>query len=281
MEIIEILENIDPGDAISVSSGSDHNSSSESSGLQFISVPSSPQPEMSEDGYGSPIAQPSGNDIWAQEPPALAANTIGNHRAANQREPDWRMFLIDDDDDSIIADFQRAEYLPEPGLGQGSSSGSIPRLGPLPPFSPPLIDVKQDCIDDVLTVFPDICRDYVTQLYESGIGEIAELLVAHILDKLDGGTEYPKAKDKLRTLKRKREVDADEEAAKEYGNIDRENGSHDYATLTCVIHSSNYSPQPLTHSEGVPFYQWSFHKPLWYSLTALLMTQDVISTPRI
>jgi hypothetical protein len=281
MEIIEILDDIGPGDAISVSSGSGHNSSSDSSGVQFISVPSSPQPEMSEDGYASPMPQPSGNDIWAQEPPALAADALGNHRAANQREHDWRMFLIDDDDDSIIADLERAEQLSVPGLGLKSSSRSIPRVGPLPAFSPPQIDVKQDCIDDVITVFPDICRDYVTELYESGIGEIAELLVAHILDKLDGGTEYPKAKDKLRTLKRKREVDADEEAAKEYGNIDRENGSHDYATLTCVIHSFSYSPQSLTHSEGVLFYQWSFHKPQWSSLTARSMTQDVISTPRI
>lgn len=236
MEIIEILDDIGPGDAISVSSGSDHNSSSDSSGLQFISVPSSPQPEMSEDGYASPMPQPSGNNIWAQEPPAHAADAIDNHRAANQREPDWRMFLIDDDDDSIIADLEMAEQLTVPGHGHKNSSRSIPRVRPIPRFSPPPIDVKQDCIEDVLTVFPDICRDYVTELYESGIGEIAELLVAHILDKLDGGMEYPKAKDKLKNLKRKREVDADEEAAKEYGNIDRESGSHDYATLTCVTH---------------------------------------------
>jgi TRIAD3 protein (E3 ubiquitin-protein ligase RNF216) len=49
----------------------------------------------------------------------------------------------------------------------------------------------------------------------------SEALIAHILNKQDNGTSYPKAKDKLKTLKRKRQPDEDEEAMRKYGAEDR------------------------------------------------------------
>lgn len=90
------------------------------------------------------------------------------------------------------------------------------------------------CVDDVLTLFPDICRDYVSELYDNGVGTTTEILVAYILDQLEKGTQYPKAKDKLQSLKRKRPVDEDEEAATKYGSADRERCSDDYAVITLV-----------------------------------------------
>jgi E3 ubiquitin-protein ligase RNF216 len=49
----------------------------------------------------------------------------------------------------------------------------------------------------------------------------SERLIAHILDQMDKGILYPKAKDKAKDLKRKRDVDEDEEAARKYGAPDR------------------------------------------------------------
>ncbi|KAJ5042456.1 uncharacterized protein L3040_005004 [Drepanopeziza brunnea f. sp. 'multigermtubi'] len=77
------------------------------------------------------------------------------------------------------------------------------------------------CIDTLVDMFPDICRDYVSELYDT-ISKSSQVLITHILDKIDKGTPYPNAKDKQKVLKRKREVDEDQEAARKYGAPERE-----------------------------------------------------------
>jgi hypothetical protein len=249
MEIIEIPDDIDDNEAIRLGNLSDGRESTILSEIEHISNASSRRElEADEDslserlsvgpaaddddlwGYEIPRPRPaSGPDLWAQniiEPDLEIAAAL---RRFGQREPDWREFLEDDG--------SNPDY-PDTGNAHADSSGQV-KLEDLTPFKSPsaINDQKVECVDDVLSVFPDICRDYVSELYDSGAGEIAEQLVAHILDKLDNGSDYPKAKDKLKTLKRKREVDEDEEAANKYGSLDRENGSHDYSTLTFVIFS--------------------------------------------
>ena len=78
----------------------------------------------------------------------------------------------------------------------------------------------ENCLPTVLMLFPDICIEHVTELYLT-VSESSETLIAHILDTQDKGTPYPKSKDKLKTLKRKRQLDEDEEATRKYGAIDR------------------------------------------------------------
>lgn len=100
------------------------------------------------------------------------------------------------------------------------SANAIPAPRMQPPDAYDGSEPKPDCISKVLYVFPEICRDHVSGLYDS-VSHASEQLIAHILDKLDKGVSYPKAKDKLRTLKRKREVDEDEEATRKYAGADR------------------------------------------------------------
>ncbi len=245
MEIIEIPDDIDDNEVVSLGSLSGERESSNASDVEYISNSSSqielddqddilserplPGPAAEDDLWGYEIPRPPPapeSDLWAQDILGPDIEIAAALRRLGQREPDWREFL---EDDISAADNQDAVH----AYASGSGQSNVENLAPPDPQA--LIDHKVDCVDDVLSVFPDICRDYVSELYNSGVGEIAEQLVAHILDKLDNGSEYPKAKDKLKTLKRKREVDEDEEAANKYGRIDREVGSHDYSTLTFVI----------------------------------------------
>jgi len=248
MEIIEIPDDVVDNDVVSLESLSGERESSVSSNIEYISDSSSQLeqgagedllskrplsgPDVHDDLWGYEIPRPRPapeHDLWAQDIIGPGIEVAEALRHFGERESDWQEFL---EDGGSIADNQDASYAHASEYDQGNVEDLAP---PNLPYA--LIDHKVECVDDVLSVFPDICRDYVSELYDSGVGEIAEQLVAHILDKVDNGTNYPKAKDKLKTLKRKREVDEDEEAANKYGSIDREYGSHDYATITFVIQS--------------------------------------------
>jgi len=264
MEIIEIPDDIGDNEVISLGSLTGERESSIASNVEYISNASSQlERDVEEDlfperpqsgpataaaddlwGYEIPRPRPAPEpDFWAQDILGPDIEIAAALRRIGQREPDWREFL---EDDGSNAENQDIGYAHASGPGQSN-------LEDLAPLNSPhaLVDNKVECVDDVLSVFPDICRDYVSELYDGGVGEIAEQLVAHILDRLDNGSDYPKAKDKLKTLKRKREVDEDEEAANKYGSIDRENGSHDYSTLTFVIGSVvERTHTLLTHVAG-------------------------------
>ena len=85
---------------------------------------------------------------------------------------------------------------------------------------PAAVDPKDECLSKVKTVFPDICVKHVSDMYDTMSHE-ADMIVAHILENMDEGIPYPKARDAKKTLKRKRELDEDEEAALKYDAVDR------------------------------------------------------------
>jgi hypothetical protein len=86
---------------------------------------------------------------------------------------------------------------------------------------PPIaMDTKAACVNMVLMIFPDICDEHVSNLYDT-ISKDADGLVAHILENVEKGKPYAKAKEAKKTLKRKREVDEDEEAILKYAAGDR------------------------------------------------------------
>lgn len=251
MEIIEIPDDVIDNEIISLGSRSGERNSSVSTDLEYISNSSSHLEREVEDllserpfsparasnadddefwGYEVPRPRPVPEPDWEKEILGADVEVATALRRFGQREPDWREFL--QDNSPVPPEGRGTEYATAFVSGHESFEDAIP-----PNLANANIDHKVECVDDVLAVFPDICRDYVSELYETGVGEIAEQLVAHILDKLDSGSNYPKAKDKLKTLKRKRELDEDEEAVNKYGSVDRENGGHDYFTLTFVIHS--------------------------------------------
>ena len=87
----------------------------------------------------------------------------------------------------------------------------------------------QTCLNAVIEVFPDICHDHVQQLYDAGLQDPENLqpaVLMHtpqdisqgiIMKILDGGGKYPKEKDRIKELKRKRSMKLnsdDEEAAR-------------------------------------------------------------------
>jgi len=247
VEIIEILDDDSEDEIVNLDSYTDARESLASRSIQPLSNSVSPQRNREvPEGHGSGAVRPPDDDGWGFEiedpspeldhswddfnsKPDAPAVGAARHSFAH-REPDWGEFLELDDDASTSS--PQADVSPDSGFGPNDHREANNQFGNAPDIADTLIRLKVECVDDVLAVFPDICRDYVTELYDIRVGETAEQLIAHILDKLDNGTEYPKAKDKLKTLKRKRDVDEDEEAVNKYGNIDRANGSAEYTLLT-------------------------------------------------
>lgn len=81
---------------------------------------------------------------------------------------------------------------------------------------------------EILEIFPDISHDHVRQLYEvafqkteddSQRANISQILILGILDE----KTYPKEKDKVNELKRKRSkvLDSDEEEAARWQDLNR------------------------------------------------------------
>jgi hypothetical protein len=158
-----------------------------------------------------------------------------SHRKA--RRPDSSTDLVQDDD------FSGTNFEVDSDLLFGFDQSLYE--SPLLPADP--VDHRLACIDQVIVLFPDICRDYVSELYDAGdnqINQTAERLIELILDK---GTEYPKPKDKLNSRKRNFQTFTQEEdqEAQKYESMDRGEANTDYAMITFVIHL------PLWH---VPIY---------------------------
>jgi hypothetical protein len=82
------------------------------------------------------------------------------------------------------------------------------------------LESRDDCISSVAHLFPGICLDYVATLYDTE-SVASDRLIAYILDKVEKGTAWPKAKDNEKHKKRKRELGQDEQAALRYGAADR------------------------------------------------------------
>lgn len=114
---------------------------------------------------------------------------------------------------------------------QDEYASEFHRFGPpgqLQPPAAPLLGGNQNnpntthlesldkCLRTLEAVFPGICHDHVARLYET-VSKSSERLIDHILSE----GPYPRAKDKQMALKRKRQLDPDEEAARKYGAPDR------------------------------------------------------------
>lgn len=82
------------------------------------------------------------------------------------------------------------------------------------------VESREECIENVIMLFPGICEEYVEEIYNT-VSKSSDRLIAYILDKIEKGTSYPSARDKLKVLKRKRDLDEDEEAVRKYGGLDR------------------------------------------------------------
>jgi hypothetical protein len=118
-----------------------------------------------------------------------------------------------------IIDLEDYDNQPFPRPGPAAVSASAAALAPRRPSNPELdfpFETKDECINRILEVFGDICRDHVTGLYDK-VSKSSERILAYIVDKIEKGESYPKAK----VLKRKRQFTEYEEAAQKYATADR------------------------------------------------------------
>ena len=91
------------------------------------------------------------------------------------------------------------------------------------------------CLAEVLEVFPDISREHVQSLYNDLIQQenlyaqpAAQVLIEKVLD----GGKYPKEKDKLKELKRKRsDRISDEEEAARWKYADMRDNALEYSKV--------------------------------------------------
>lgn len=109
------------------------------------------------------------------------------------------------------------------GLSQpGESVPPYSRPGaPVTPSLPPALPDYERCLDDILQVFPEISYDHVKELYDAEVkifqqDDASNALVPNLIDKILEKGKYPKEKDRLKELKRKRALDSDEEELAEF-----------------------------------------------------------------
>ena len=116
----------------------------------------------------------------------------------------------------------------EPHIDTSAPTEQLPRvLGESIPSSTsiafPTLPTPESCLKEIIEVFPDISHDHVLQLYEAEVqsqrlGNIAANVVQNLIEKILEEGRYPKEKDHLNELKRKRLHDSDDEELAEFKN---------------------------------------------------------------
>lgn len=147
---------------------------------------------------------------------------------SNQRRIVIDITDSDDDQDARLEDLMTPEEL-QAAVQRSLELDIIPDVPHIPehddwnPPSPqnghdPALAPYDQCLQKVLEVFPDVSHDFVKNLYDrhppntpspDGI-PVSEEIISQILDSVN----YPKERDRLIELKRKRADSDDEKAAK-------------------------------------------------------------------
>ncbi|ESZ90583.1 hypothetical protein SBOR_9034 [Sclerotinia borealis F-4128] len=150
------------------------------------------------------------------------------------------------EDHALRAELNRSSNLYPP---QSAAPSDLDQTTQQAARNPPqsIMEPEVDCINAVVAVFPEICRDHVADLYKS-VSSSSDRLIAHILDEADTGSSYPKAKDTQKSLKRKRERSEEEEAKEKYEAAGRVVGPALFVerSLTRSILSFEFSQTPMT-----------------------------------
>jgi hypothetical protein len=196
------------------------------------SLPEMRQPRR--DGEASPVLGnlPANNRPPSPAGPANSPGAFDPWENAINIDDDLRRFEDFDDLDIRDADLEllmmeQYNQMPRPQAALPVRDQAPPRnqenerpAARAEPQPEPRLETKVDCVDAVVALFPGICRDHVSNLYET-ISPTSDHMIAHILDRMDKGESYPSAKEITKSLKRKRDIDEDEEAVRKYGAVDR------------------------------------------------------------
>ena len=113
----------------------------------------------------------------------------------------------------------------------------VPSRTPAPHFSGTrtVVSPYESCLAELLEVFPDISREHVQSLYNDlnhqdspFVQTAAQVLIEKVLD----GGKYPKEKDRIKELKRKRsDKNSDEEEAARWKYADMRDNAMEYSKV--------------------------------------------------
>jgi hypothetical protein len=180
--------------------------------------PSSPltPDQMADPGNppAGPSREPGAASILGQQNPSVA------HEEASANNNNFNNFDDLDIQDVELARIMEEQFRAEIAARHRDDSNQPPPGYQVDEERLAGIDLKAVCLGQVQAVFPDICIQHISVLY-STVSNQADVLVANILEAMDKGTAYPKSLDTTKRQKRKRELDEDEEAAREYSAADR------------------------------------------------------------
>lgn len=102
--------------------------------------------------------------------------------------------------------------------------------GPLTAVSP-----YETCLAEIVEVFPDISREHVQSLYNDlnhQDGPYAQTAAQVLIEKVLDGGKYPKEKDRIKELKRKRsDRNSDEEEAARWKYVDMRDNALEYSKV--------------------------------------------------
>ncbi|KAI0155027.1 hypothetical protein GGR57DRAFT_491923 [Xylariaceae sp. FL1272] len=131
-----------------------------------------------------------------------------------------------------------------------------------------------DCRTELLTVFPDICPDYLVQITIEHAHN-ATAIISAILDKQDKGEHYPKAqRDSRFPLKRKRRVPSDGSGS----GLDLV-GDHDGQDDTTSNEGDPTCVRNIRAQINDPVYAMTTSSPKYRDMARLLISQDFPRAP--
>lgn len=103
---------------------------------------------------------------------------------------------------------------------------------------PTAVSPYETCLAEILEVFPDMSREHVQSLYNDlnhQDGPYAQTAAQVLIEKVLDGGKYPKEKDRIRELKRKRsDRNSDEEEAARWKYADMRDNALEYSKVAYV-----------------------------------------------
>ena len=147
----------------------------------------------------------------------------------------------EDSDNSFFDDYLNDEVS---GVHISPVPSQTPALNSsLPPIvyssgPPTAVSRYETCLAEILEVFPDISREYVQSLYNDlnlQDGPSAQIAAQILVEKVLDGGKYPKEKDRIKELKRKRSNrNSDEEEAARWKYADMRDNALEYSKVAYV-----------------------------------------------
>ena len=137
--------------------------------------------------------------------------------AANPSQYHASREIIDLDGDSTGSQASVLEWQPS------AAHIELPNLEPhlaSPARQDTCEEAYQKCLEAIIAVFPDISHDHVQQLWDkSALGALIETDVLHqtLIEKILDGGPYPKERDRLKEIKKRKRASPEAEA----GNLTR------------------------------------------------------------